>query len=107
LQKQAADFLRLFLLHPMSRTIDQIGAPPLSTCRGLHSLKGTWILVDTPIALPSNEASGCIDGTTRKHLKLGSVFAANAPIPLQATLKPRSAKFASVHVQFVLSKPLA
>src|SRR5215831_13439774 len=107
LQKQVTDFLRLFLLHPMSRAINQICAPPTSRCRGLHSLKGTWILIDTPIALASNVTSGHIDRTARKRLKLCSVSAANAPIPLQATLKAGSAKFASVHVQFVLSKPLA
>src|SRR5215831_572488 len=107
LQKQVTDFLRLFLLHPMSRAINQIGAPPTSRCRGLHPLKGTWILIDTPIALASNVTSGHIDRTARKHLKFGSVFAASAPIPLQATLKPRLAKFASVHVQLVLGEPPA
>jgi hypothetical protein len=107
LQEEAADFCWLLLLYPVSRTINQISATPSSTCSGLHSLKGTRTLVDTPIAPASNEASGHIDRTARKRLQLGSVFAASAAIPLQATLKPRPSKFASVYVQFVLSKPLA
>jgi hypothetical protein len=36
LHQQTIDFLGLLLLNPMSRTIDEMRAAPLSTSRGLH-----------------------------------------------------------------------
>ena len=41
LQQQTADFLGLFLLNPMSGTIDEVRAAPLSAGRGLHPLNCT------------------------------------------------------------------
>jgi hypothetical protein len=83
LQQQTTDFLGLLLLNPMSGTIDEMRAAPLSTSRCLHHLKSTGKLIHTPIALARNETRRHIDGAVRKRFKLGDVFADKASIPLQ------------------------
>src|SRR6476620_6203314 len=84
LQQQTNDFLWLLLLHPVSRTVNHIGAAPLGAGAGFHSLKRTGGLIDAPIALARNETGRYIDCTARKRFKLGSVFAAakSGSIPL-------------------------
>src|SRR6516225_8211977 len=106
-QQQATDFFRLLLLNPMSRTINEMCAAPLSTSRSLHPLKCTGKLIHTPIALACNETRRHIDGAARKRFKLGDVFAGKASIPLQAALKSGSSKFVCIHGQFCVSEPSA
>jgi hypothetical protein len=80
LQQQTTDFLGLLLLNPISGTIDEMRAAPLSTSRGLHHLKSTGKLVHAPIALARNE--------TRRHID-GAVGRANANL-LDSKIRSRS-----------------
>ena len=80
LQQQTTDFLGLLLLNPISGTIDEMRAAPLSTSRGLHHLKSTGKLIHTPIALARNE--------TRRHID-GAVGRANANL-LDSKIRSRS-----------------
>ena len=96
LPQQSTDFLRLLLLYPMSRTINQTSTAPLGTCGALHSLERTWVLVDTPIALTGNKTGRHIDGAARKHFKLRRIFAAASSVPLQASLKSSATKFRGI-----------
>ncbi len=50
-QKQSSHLLRLLLPHPMSGVLDQVRPTPSSTGSGLHSLKRTGRVVDSPVAL--------------------------------------------------------
>jgi hypothetical protein len=70
LQQQPNDFLWLFLLYPMPRTINQIGAAPLGAGAGFHSLKCTRGLVDAPITFARNETSRHIDGAAGKRFEV-------------------------------------
>jgi hypothetical protein len=70
LQQQSTDFLRLLLLYPMSRAINQISTALSGTGDGLHSLERARILVDAPVAFAGNETGRRIDGAARKHFKL-------------------------------------
>src|SRR6516165_3101981 len=83
------------------------GITPLGAGGGLHSLKCTGVLVDTPVALPGNKTGRHIDCAARKHFKFGGVFAASASVPLQAALKSSPSKFCGVDRQFFIGKPIA
>src|ERR1700719_4588704 len=91
----------------MSGVLDQVRAMPSGTDSGLHSLKRTGRVVDSPVALTGDKTGRNIDRAAGKGFKLGSVLASRAPIPLQTALKTGPIPFGCVHGQLLVRKPLA
>jgi len=55
LNKQLAHLLRLFLLKPVSRSINKMSTTHLRAGGALHPLERTGVLENTPITLSADE----------------------------------------------------
>src|ERR1700680_588702 len=86
--EQLAHLLRLFLLNPMSRTVDKMKSQHPRARADLHALDAARNLVDSPVALSRYEDRRHVDRSARKQFEFGVVSASRlAPIPLQSALE--------------------
>ena len=106
LQQQSTDLLRLFLLYPMSRTVNKITTAPLRRGDGLHSLKHTGVLVDAPIVFAAMKQAGtswCGEKTFQaRRCICRQCIGTIADHPGNPVTK-----FGGVHSQFFIGKPFA
>ena len=103
LQQQSADFARLFLLHPMSRAIDEMTADHVAAGLRLHRFKDARPLMGSPVLLARDEGGRHIDGAARPNLQFRRERARGAAaIPLQAALESGALVLRAVDAQLVV-----
>src|SRR5262245_43138398 len=88
-EQQPGHFLRLLLLHPVPRPLDQMRALELGADdRHLHRLEDTRYLVGAPIAFPRDEHGRHVDRAPREQLVLGlEAPRGPAAVPVEAALQ--------------------
>ena len=62
LQQQRGDLLRLLLLNPVARPVDQVNAGHPGARPGAHRVQGTGRLVVAPVLLARDERGRDVDG---------------------------------------------
>src|SRR5216683_2821467 len=108
LDQQLTHSLRLFLLHPMPGSVDQMTAEHPRAGAILHALEIARALIGSPIAFSRNEHGRNIDGAARKQLKLRVIEALRpGPIPMQSALETGPLVFGAVDAQLAVGQPSA
>src|SRR3979411_1304421 len=106
LQQEAANLLRLLLLHPMAGALDQMTADHLRACACLHRFEYAGTLICAPVLLARDKARGHVDGSARECFQFGGERAGSAAaIPLQAALESGARIFGAVAGKLSVGQP--
>lgn len=99
------DFVRLFLLDPVSGTINQLDALEIDTLI-THCLNDSRFLVSAPIFASGNEQARHLDFLACKELHIFHPLVAGAdPIPIQASLEAIPTELLDVDIEVLIRQP--